>query len=103
MAVRAQASMRFYTYGSIHSHRVTSVAVSVWSTPGTVEQCRYALECAVNILGNLTKYFDIPYPLPKMDLVAIPECASLSTHTQIAQNTHNWRTHTHNKHTRTLN
>ena len=52
-----------------------AVAVRVWSTPGTVHQCTYALDCAVNVLGNLTRYFDIPYPLPKMDLVAIPEYA----------------------------
>lgn len=28
------------------------------------------------LLGNYSAYFGIPYPLPKMDLVALPECGN---------------------------
>jgi aminopeptidase N len=48
------------------------VKVRVWSTPGTVDQTQYALETAVNALAKYQQYFNIPYPLPKLDLIAIP-------------------------------
>ena len=51
---------------------IEKVRVRVWSTPGTVDQTQYALETAVNALAKYQTYFNINYPLPKLDLIAIP-------------------------------
>ena len=39
---------------------------------GDTERGRYALEAAVKLLPYFNDYFDTPYPLPKLDLVAGP-------------------------------
>ena len=45
----------------------------VWTTRGKVEQGQYALETSVRLLKYLNDYFGIPYPLPKLDHIAIPD------------------------------
>eukprot|EP01080_Neovahlkampfia_damariscottae_P006940 gene6940-11103_t len=45
----------------------------VVTTPGLKEQGKFALDTAVNVTRWLNDYFQIPYHLPKMDLVAIPD------------------------------
>ena len=49
------------------------IKVRVFTPPGDVNQGKFALDVAARILSFFTRYFDIPYPLPKMDLVAIPD------------------------------
>ncbi len=49
------------------------VLVRVFTTPGKTHQAEFALECATKILSFFNKYFDIPYPLPVLDLIAIPD------------------------------
>ena len=48
----------------------------VWTTTGKVEQGEYALAISVELLKYLNKYFGIPYPLPKLDHLAIPDFAA---------------------------
>jgi aminopeptidase N len=43
------------------------------TTPGLKEEGKFALDIAVNCTRWLNNYFNIPYHLPKMDLVAIPD------------------------------
>ncbi len=50
--------------------------ISVWSTKGKKEQGVFALEVATRLLPWFNQYFGIPYPLPKMDLLAIPDFAA---------------------------
>ncbi len=50
--------------------------VGVWATPGKKQQGQFALDVAVKILEYYESYFNIPYPLPKLDLVAIPDFES---------------------------
>ena len=50
--------------------------IRVFTTPGKKEQGRFALEVACKALPFYEDYFQIKYPLPKMDLVAIPDFAS---------------------------
>ncbi|GAQ88892.1 aminopeptidase M1 [Klebsormidium nitens] len=52
------------------------VDVRVFTTPGKKEQGRFALEVAAKILSFFNDYFGIDYPLPKSDLVAIPDFAA---------------------------
>jgi aminopeptidase N len=48
------------------------VKISVWTTEGKKERGRYALESAKKILAYYDDYFGIKFPLPKLDLIAIP-------------------------------
>ncbi len=43
--------------------------------PGRAPSARYAVERGVEILPALEAYFQIPFPLPKLDLIAVPEFA----------------------------
>eukprot|EP00897_Mesotaenium_endlicherianum_P006584 jgi/Mesen1/5954/ME000301S05083 len=52
------------------------VEVNVYTTPGKKEQGQFSCDVAVKILSFFTEYFGIAYPLPKADLVAIPDFAS---------------------------
>lgn len=49
------------------------VKVRVFTTRGKKEQVKFALDFATKALSFYTKYFDIPYPLPGLDLIAIPD------------------------------
>ena len=48
----------------------------VFTTRGREEQGRFALETSLDILEYFNSYFGIPYPLPKMDHIAIPDFAA---------------------------
>jgi aminopeptidase N len=48
------------------------VTVGVVTTSGKREQGRYALERAVKLLDYYNDYFGTKYPLPKLDLIAVP-------------------------------
>lgn len=50
--------------------------IRVYTTPGKKELGQFALEVATKSLPYYEDYFGIPYPLPKMDLIAIPDFTS---------------------------
>jgi aminopeptidase 2 len=51
--------------------------IKVWMTPEQNESDgKFALEVAAKTLAFYEKTFDAPYPLPKMDMVAIPDFAA---------------------------
>lgn len=47
--------------------------VRVYTIPGKSEFGRFALDTAKRVLEFYNEYFGIPYPLPKLDLVAVPD------------------------------
>mmetsp|Transcript_42218 Transcript_42218/g.88662 ORF Transcript_42218/g.88662 Transcript_42218/m.88662 type:complete len:973 (-) Transcript_42218:176-3094(-) len=51
------------------------VLVRVYTPPGKSDAGVFALDCATKSLDAYDDFFDIPYPLPKLDMVAIPEFA----------------------------
>jgi aminopeptidase N len=54
---------------------VGGVLVKVYTPPGKAAMGNFALECAVRCLDHYDAFFQTPYPLPKLDMVAIPEFA----------------------------
>jgi len=52
--------------------QVGPTQVRVIATKGNAEQGRYALEASAEILKYYNDYFGVPYPLPKLDQIAIP-------------------------------
>ncbi len=50
--------------------------VRVFTTKGKSHQAKFALEVAIKSLEYYNEYFDIPYPLPTLDLIAIPDFES---------------------------
>lgn len=46
---------------------------SVWARPEALESAEYALEVGPKILSFFEDYFDIKYPLPKIDMIALPD------------------------------
>jgi puromycin-sensitive aminopeptidase len=50
--------------------------VRVFTTKGKSHQAKFALEVAIKSIEFYNEYFDIPYPLPTLDLIAIPDFES---------------------------
>ncbi|KAI8801324.1 peptidase family M1-domain-containing protein [Cladochytrium replicatum] len=49
------------------------IAVRVYTTPGKKEEGRFALDLSCRVLEYFSEYFDIAYPLPKCDHIAVPD------------------------------
>jgi aminopeptidase N len=54
------------------SGEVDGVAINVVTTAGKSGQGRFALASAVELLKYFNDYFGVKYPLPKLDLIALP-------------------------------
>jgi aminopeptidase N len=54
------------------SQKVGDTEVGVVVRRGETAKAEFALDAAVRLLGYYNDYFDTPYPLPKLDLVAAP-------------------------------
>lgn len=52
------------------------VAVRVYTPPGRASHGEFALKVATQSLDGYDDYFSISYPLPKLDMIAIPEFAA---------------------------
>ncbi len=52
------------------------VSVRIFTTKGKIHQAKFALDIAIKSIKFYNKYFDISYPLPTLDLIAIPDFES---------------------------
>lgn len=54
----------------------SGVQVRVHTTPGKKQQAKFALKTTKDALEFLEEYFGIPFPLPVLDMIAIPDFSS---------------------------
>lgn len=60
-------------FKSVSGTTSSGVKVSIYASPDKWSQTHYALEASLKLLDFYESYFDINYPLPKLDLIAIPD------------------------------
>lgn len=60
----------------VEDHTSDGIKVRVYSQVGKANQGKFALDVAVKTLGLYKSYFAVPYSLPKLDMVAIPDFAA---------------------------
>jgi aminopeptidase N len=68
-----------FTYGDLgYKEAVTEdgVVVRTYATPEQVELTSFGLDVAVRALEFFTDYFGVPYPLKKLDMLALPDFSS---------------------------
>lgn len=53
-------------------HR-SSGRFSVWTRADAINSASYALEIGPKVLNFYEKYFNISYPLPKVDMISLPD------------------------------
>ena len=85
-AVKFQKSVPMVTYLACfivcdfeYEEKLTSIhntKFRVYATPEQSTRVKYALDIGANITDFFTDYYDIPYPLPKQDMIAIPDFVS---------------------------
>lgn len=63
-------------YDYIEGTSDDGVVVRIYTPKGKQEQGKYGLEVATRALPYYKDYFGIAYPLPKMDLIAVPDLAA---------------------------
>lgn len=62
-------------FDSLEETTADGTRVRVYCPPGKSDNGKFALHVAVKALELYTRYFSVPYPLPKLDMVAVPEFA----------------------------
>ncbi|XP_066443034.1 puromycin-sensitive aminopeptidase isoform X2 [Eleutherodactylus coqui] len=63
-------------YDFVEARSADGVLVRVYTPVGKAEQGKFALEVAAKTLPFYKDYFNVPYPLPKIDLIAIADFAA---------------------------
>ena len=54
----------------------TPIEVRVWARPDIVDNGLFAANISTYIIDEYARFFDTPYPLPKSDIVAVPDFAA---------------------------
>ncbi|KAH6826264.1 aminopeptidase M1 [Perilla frutescens var. hirtella] len=60
----------------VEDHTPDGINVRVYCQLGKSSQGKFALDVAVKTLGLYKEYFAVPYSLPKLDMIAIPDFAA---------------------------
>ncbi|XP_024965643.1 aminopeptidase M1 isoform X1 [Cynara cardunculus var. scolymus] len=68
------AVVGFFDY--VEDHTPDGIKVRVYCQVGKTNQGKFALDVAVKTLGLYKEYFAMPYSLPKLDMIAIPDFAA---------------------------
>lgn len=65
-----------FVAGNLEFHEAKTkdgVTIRAYATPDKVKHVDFSLDVAVKVLEFYNDYFGIPYPLPKLDMVALPD------------------------------
>ncbi|GLV42080.1 Suppressor of ER stress-induced death [Carabus blaptoides fortunei] len=65
------SDLQSYKYNALSNS--SQMEFAVWSRREALNQTRFAGTLGPSILEYFNKYFQIPYPLPKLDMVALPD------------------------------
>ena len=57
----------------VETTRDNNVRFRIWSRKDAVEQTEYARDIGPKMLEFFESYFDVKFPLPKQDMIAIPD------------------------------
>ncbi len=60
----------------VQAQTTSGVLIKVYTPVGKSKQGEFALDCACKCLELYNEFFKVPYPLPKLDMIAIPEFAA---------------------------
>ncbi|XP_065566563.1 glutamyl aminopeptidase-like isoform X2 [Artemia franciscana] len=60
-------------FSKITNKTSRGVSVSVYAPPDQITQASFALDVATKVMDFYEDFFGVPYPLPKLDLVAVPD------------------------------
>lgn len=63
-------------FEKVESKTSRDIVVRVWTTPGNKNKADFACEVGCKALDFYEKYFAINYPLPKCDMLAVPDFAA---------------------------
>jgi aminopeptidase N len=71
---RMSSYLLFFAAGDFQrvSRKVNGVELGVVVKRGDLDKARFALDAAAHLLPYYERYFDVKYPLPKLDLIAGP-------------------------------
>ncbi|XP_072036065.1 aminopeptidase N-like [Amphiura filiformis] len=58
---------------SKETYTTTGVLVRAWSRAEIIDDITYGMDVHRDILQYYEEYFDYPYPLPKLDIIALPD------------------------------
>ncbi|MDO8656969.1 MAG: M1 family metallopeptidase [Nanoarchaeota archaeon] len=58
------------------STKYNNITINVYTTPDKIQYALLPLNYTKTFLAYFEKYFDVPYPLPKVDMIAIPDFAA---------------------------
>jgi len=59
----------------VEGKTLRGLPVRVWTSPDTINQTSVALEAAIKAIEKYETFFQLEYPLPKQDMIAIPNFA----------------------------
>ena len=57
----------------VEETRSNGVRFRIWSAPSSIDQTSYARDIGPKILEFFENYFNVKFPLPKQDMIAIPD------------------------------
>ena len=60
----------------VEQYTKENVRIRVYTPVGSSEQGKFALGVGVETLHFFSELFDCPFPLPKLDMVAVPDFAA---------------------------